>query len=131
TRIDGAELACASADGAHDHDRRRAVRPAFADVRAHRLLADRREAMLSNGLLHGLVRRPGRQLRAQPRRLRRGLALAAVFARLDAVLDRGKSLGGAVLRTGDDHRDRAELVANAARLVAHGAQYLMFLRGVL
>ena len=47
-RVDGAELARARADLAHQHDRRRAVVPALADVRADRFLADGREPMLAH-----------------------------------------------------------------------------------
>jgi hypothetical protein len=39
-RLDVAEVAAARARVAEDHDRRRARAPAFADVRAHRFLAN-------------------------------------------------------------------------------------------
>src|SRR5690606_36972447 len=62
-RVDGAELTRARADLAHEHDRGRAVRPALADVRAHRLLADGREPVRAHRraqLLVALARRDAR-----------------------------------------------------------------------
>lgn len=55
---------------AHDHESRRALREAFADIRAHRLLAHRMQPMLAQ---HGRHARHGlahERPRAQPRRLR-------------------------------------------------------------
>src|SRR5690606_24137755 len=107
-RVDGAELTRARADVAHQHDRGRAVRPALADVRAHRLLADGREPVRAHRGAQLLVALARRDARLEPRRLRRARPRAAVGAVLDAVADGREALLGAVLLARDD--------ANAAEL---------------
>src|SRR5690606_36726745 len=92
--------------------------------------------MRALGRLHGLVTRAGRQSRAQPRRLRRGLALATILTLLDAVLDRREPVRRAVLGPGrdslgdagigDDNGNRAELLEDAAKLLAHGSSISWF-----
>src|ERR1051326_2770421 len=50
----GAKSAAARADIARDHKSRRAVRPAFIDVRAFRFLANRVQTQVVNQVLHFL-----------------------------------------------------------------------------
>ncbi len=107
--VDCAELARARAHRAHQHDRRSAVVPALADVRADRFLADRREPMLAHRRTQPLEALAGRHAGLQPRRLRLARRLLTVRASLHAVLDGGETLLGLVLRTRRHDRDAAEL----------------------
>src|SRR6185437_5921510 len=111
-----AKAARARADRAHDHDGRSAGVPALADVRAARLLTDRRQPMRAHRLAHEVIAGAKRQWSAQPRRLARqpagiGNAAAAAFAPgLDAVLDGRKPLWRTVFFAAAhglrDHHDR-------------------------
>ena len=108
-RVDGAEAARARADRAHEHDRRRAVHPALADVRTHRLLADRRKPMRPHGILEPQVALARRNPGLEPRRLRQRRIVPGVATDLLAVLDGREALCGPVFRTRTDYRDAAEL----------------------
>src|SRR5690606_40788715 len=109
-------------------------------VRTHRLLAHGSEPVRAHGRLHRFVARAGRQPSAQPRRLGRGLALAPILTRLDAVLDGRETMRRAVFGAGrngigsdgicDDNGNRAERVEDTARLLAHGSSISWFPEGV-
>ena len=71
SRVNRTEPTGAGADLTHEHDRRRAVVPALADVRALGLFAHRCQAMRADGLAHLLEARSRRYGSAQPGRLRR------------------------------------------------------------
>ena len=73
TVLDGAKATAARARFAHQHERRRRVCPAFADVRAKRLLADGRQTKLREDSARAEIVLTRRRSRAQPR----GLALLA------------------------------------------------------
>src|SRR4029077_17994251 len=66
---DVAERATPRADVAHDHECRRALREALADVRARGLLAERVQVVLAQDLLDLADARRRRRARADPLRL--------------------------------------------------------------
>src|SRR5579859_6678383 len=68
-RIDGTEPARARTDRAHEHDGRGAGVPALTNIRALRLLADRREPVLFDDGFDALETRARRGLGPQPGRL--------------------------------------------------------------
>jgi hypothetical protein len=103
--IDGTEPAGARADCSHEHDRRRARVPALADIRAFRLFADRAQAMLFDDFLDGRKSRAACEGRAQPRGFAARRGRCRRSGALDAVLDRGKALGGRVLLAAADRFD--------------------------
>ena len=64
--VDGAEAAVPRADAAEDHEGRRAERPALADVRAARLLADGVERLVAKDVLRVRVGASGTDADLQP-----------------------------------------------------------------
>src|SRR5699024_144128 len=100
-----------------------AVAPALADIRAHGLLAHRRQAMLVHILLHRLVLRPGGQAHAQPVRLAPDRHGAVLAARLHAVLDRPRAVQLADLAPGN-HRNALELLAHDRFLVTKSTRII-------
>src|SRR5699024_10655445 len=86
---------------AHDHDGGGAVAPAFADIRAHGLLAHRRQPVFTHVVLDRLILLAGRQARAQPTRFASDRHGAGLAARLHAVLDRPRAVGFDHLGAGD------------------------------
>jgi hypothetical protein len=110
TRVDGAKLTRARANGAHEHQRGRAVVPALADVRTDRFFAHGSEPVRTHRRAQILEALAARQSRFQPRRLRLSRRGAPIVARLDSVLDRREALLGLVFGAGRDDADAAELV---------------------
>jgi hypothetical protein len=112
-RVDRTELASARADRAHQHQRRGAVVPAFADVRTDRFFADGREPVRSHRVAKLLETLAARDPGFEPRRLGLARRRAPIVARLDSVLDRREALLGLVFRPCRDDADAAELVHSA------------------
>ena len=87
---DVAERAAARADVAHDHERRRALAEAFADVRARGFLAHRVQVVLAQNLLDFVEARRRRRTHADP------VGLAQRFGRDDLDGD-ARGLGAALV----------------------------------
>ena len=87
---DVAERAAARADVAHDHERRRALAEALADIRAGRLLAHRMQVVLAQDLLDLGKARGGRRAHADP------VGLLQPLGGHDLDRD-ARSLGGALV----------------------------------
>ncbi len=94
---DVAEGTTACADAAHDHERRGTLRKAFADVRTHRLLTHRMQAVFTQDRRHAGNRLAHHRLGMQPGRF-------------------GQDFAGC--QRDDLHRNPRELVAAALAVLA-------------